>query len=428
MKALITAFTIFLVLNSFGQKEIKLPELDTKKNTYTLDFSPDPKEKKVISAYMKGTTEIDSLRFWAEGTILLQSVMVTVITEDKNNKIKVDIVKDHWKDSKINGYTKDGVFQESFNTANKFGIVITSEEPNIPFHLAVWTSGEHIPNMTTLYYPVSENNNTQHVKTINTNSSKKQSPMDVSTNSNSLMYIVIGALGLIAILLALILLKKKPSKTLSILLFLFLGQQYVCANASPSSSGVFEAASSLVNNADGVLEFFQNAQTVGNEIQRQLSPSDGDSSPQVHPAGGPRLPSSCLPQNIEYTDPNESNCACLDLAYRDLNQRRLNLERLRIVYAHAMKKINAGIAFGDNVSGIHGVSGLAWQSQKMIILKKSIPTLNKAYDDKYAEMIHTLEENLRKIEECEANLGYENWYNIAGFIYYQFMADKYKRN
>lgn len=428
MKALITAFTIFLVLNSYGQKKIKPPELDTKKNTYTLKFSPDPKEKKVISAYMKGTTEIDSLRFWAEGTVLLQSVMVTVITEDKNDKIKVDIVKDHWNDSKINGYTKDGVFQESFNTANKFGIVITSEKPNIPFHLAVWTSGEHIPNMATLYYPISENSNTQNVKVTNTNLPNKQSSMDISTNSNSLMYIIIGVLVFIAILLTLLLLKKKPSKTISILLFFFLGQQYVSADASPSSSGVFEAVSGLVNDADGVLEFFENAQTVSNEIQRRLSPSDDESSPRVDPAGGPRLPSSCLPQNIGRMDANESNCACLDSAYRDLNRRRLNLERLRIIYAHAMKKINAGIAFGDSVSGIHGVSGLAWQSQKMIILKKSIPNLNKAYDDKYAEMIHALEENLRDIEECEANLGNENWYSNAGFIYYQFMADKYKRN
>ncbi len=131
---------------------------------------------------------------------------------------------------------------------------------------------------------------------------------------------------------------------------------------------------------------------------------------------------------INYETDNEAGCACLEKEYDNLNNRRLNLERLRVIYAHAMKKINAGIAFGDNVSGVHGVSGLAWQSQKMIILTKSIPTLNKAYDDKYAEMIHALEENLRAIENCEAMLGYDNWYNHAGFIYYQFMADKYKRN
>jgi hypothetical protein len=124
---------------------------------------------------------------------------------------------------------------------------------------------------------------------------------------------------------------------------------------------------------------------------------------------------------------NEAGCACLEKEYDNLNNRRLNLERLRVIYSHAMKKINAGIAFGDDVSAVHGVSGLAWQSQKMIILTKSIPTLNKAYDDKYAEMIHALEENLRAIEQCESMLGYDNWYNHAGFIYFQFMADKYKR-
>ena len=127
-------------------------------------------------------------------------------------------------------------------------------------------------------------------------------------------------------------------------------------------------------------------------------------------------------------DEQDEGCDCLEKAYAELNQRRLNLEKLRIIFAHAMKKINAGIAFGDGVSAVHGVSALIWQKQKFIILKESIPTLNNAYDDKYAEMISALEENLREIDRCEAILGYENWYNHAGFIYYQFMADKYKRN
>lgn len=126
-------------------------------------------------------------------------------------------------------------------------------------------------------------------------------------------------------------------------------------------------------------------------------------------------------------DSNEEGCICLENAYAELNERRINLEKLRIIFTHSMTKINAGIAFGDNVSGVHGVSGLAWQSQKMIILTESIPTLNRAYDSKYMEMMESLEINLREIERCEAILGYENWYNHSGFIYFSFMADKYKR-
>ncbi len=711
MKSLFTAVFLLTTALSFAQEEIKLPDLDTENKVYVLEFSPDPKNEQVISAYMKGTTEADSLRFWAEGTPLTQNVMVTVYTPDKMDIIKVDIVKDHWEDSKIDGYTKDGVFQQSFGTANKFGIVISSEKPNIPFHLAVWTTGENLPYMGSLYYPASED----PAGTNNfSNTSLSQESKSVSQNgNNTLMYIIIGVLILIAIFLALLVIKKKSGKALGIFICFFLAHQIAHADAIATNSIAWHAFSHLLDSADDLNEWLEKARNTAGSIEILLDPSDSDYRPEVDPAGGPRLPSSCLPprfgnngggnsevQNRNYgssgsegtgttlessssfdtasnpdsgsdiddqgrpsydaqgepilyddsknpkydskgdaidygdIDPNgdfdskgrlkydskgdpisyddaknpkydangkkidydtdsakdnldqngrpkydsngqpisyddskypkydskgdpidygdidpkgdfdskgrpkkdakgqpinydeskypkydskgkpieygdsrkdgnksnnsktpagdknktsskngsveigfripkseikqlleievpvskkesipisrrnyaeaniagflmlatmendqqEAGCACLDLAYRDLNRRRLNLERLRVIFAHAMKKINAGISFGDNVSGVHGVSGLAWQSQKMIILKESIPTLNRAYDSKYAEMIQALEENLRKIEECEVMLGNENWYNHAGFIYYQFMADKYKRN
>ena len=155
MKNAILVLFLCITGLSFSQEEIKMPELDTNGKVYTLEFSPDSQNKKVISAYMKGETEKDSLRFWAEGTTLLQKVMVTVITGN-DDAIKVDIVKDNWEDSKINGHTKNGLFQESFETAGKFGIVVTSAKGNIPFQLAVWTTGENIPFMGNLYYPASQ--------------------------------------------------------------------------------------------------------------------------------------------------------------------------------------------------------------------------------------------------------------------------------
>ncbi|MBT8376305.1 MAG: hypothetical protein KJO22_05515, partial [Bacteroidia bacterium] len=195
MKYLITSLALILSLNALGQDEIKMPDLDTNSKVHVLKFSPDPKEKNINSAYMRGNTVADSLRFWAEGTILPQSVMVTVISEDKETNIKVDIVKDHWEDSKISGLTENGLFQESFDTAGKFGIVISSEKPKLPFHLAVWTTGEHIPDMATLYYPVSEDSNSKKTEVSNTNLENDEAIMNTSTDSNesnTLMYVLIG--------------------------------------------------------------------------------------------------------------------------------------------------------------------------------------------------------------------------------------------
>lgn len=677
MKKLLLHIILLFSFVAFAQDEIKMPELDTGNQVYTLEFSPDSQNEEVISAYMQGETEKDSLRFWAEGTTLLQKVMVTVIT-DKNSDIKVDIVKDNWTDSKINGLTNNGIFQEAFETAGKFGIVVTGPKLNVPFQLAVWTTGENIPFMGNLYYPANEAAAERSGQVLNiSNSNSPAQNSIVPSSTNTILYVVIGFFSIIIILLVLLLVKKKSAKTLLILICFVLGQQISSAGARPSLSEVFTGALKFVHeNHDGIQDFFEGANNVANEIMRRLSADDEDAQANADPRGGPRLPSSCIPPQfgtnrdgnndttgsgmqgssnssssdssyeplttssnsnsdgsdninydeynssglpvydsnneridypittdagrpkydingnpIQYREPvhndevgpygrpvydrnnkpieypvfgddkrpkydingdpiryaegetesrpaldankkpiqydnydrpkydnngnpidyhkddisnptkqnkdsgfpvndkeniektkknspngipmaalktsdviknievslniekykdfnktyeeanvlgliksmmpnendNEAGCACLEKEYTNLNNRRLNLERLRVIYSHAMKKINAGIAFGDNVSGVHGVSGLAWQSQKMIILTESIPTLNKAYDDKYAQMIHALEENLRAIENCESMLGYDNWYNHAGFIYFQFMADKYKR-
>ncbi len=213
MKTILTAIIILMSTLCYSQEEIKLPDLDTENKVYILKFSPDPQNEKVISSYMKGETENDSLRFWAEGTTLLQKVMVTVITTDKNSSIKVDIVKDNWEDSKINGYTKKGLFQESFETAGKFGVVITSPKPNISFQLAVWTTGENMPFMGNLYYPASEEAASRRGQMItDVNLTSQQQNGVLSNDSNTILYLIIGFFCIIIFLLVLLLVKKKAAK------------------------------------------------------------------------------------------------------------------------------------------------------------------------------------------------------------------------
>lgn len=657
MKKLIYFLTFTFSIIVFGQEEIKMPELDNTKKVYTLKFSPDPNNEQVISAYMKGTTEKDSLRFWAEGTIFTQKIMVTVFTENKNDVVKVSIVKNHWEDNKITGETKNGSFQESFDTAGKFGIVIASKTPDISFYLAVWTGGEQLAGINNIYRSVSNQNTT--INTTNTNGAIEKT----NQNDNSgalLMYLLIGALIIIILLLAIMVFRKKKNHGLMLFLLLFIIQQSSFAGAQEFSAPGFGGVGIKYPGVMDIINFANKLPDMVRNGRRYLDDEyDLEGEANLGNQGGPGIPSSCIPDNnqdedniqngqngrdgrdgvdgrngidgingadgqdandpnngmdgndgfdgnngtngnngdnnddkykprlddsgkpkydkdgipinydnskypkydkngnpinyaehdpngnfdskgrprfdknkkpIEYDDQDypkydskgnpinynpddfvnppkrnkvggthqnnkenpekgkkssyissksvfnykiyraykldinalkvlnnrenlkpvkyseanmfpfislssfntsnnrEEGCDCLKSEYEKMNTRRLNLERLRIIYAHAMKKINAGIAFGDGVSAVHGVSALVWQNQKMIILKKSIPTLNKAYDDKYREMIEALEENLKRIGECEALLGYENWYNHAGFIYYQFMADKYKRN
>jgi len=423
-KYLSILFLLFITTVSFGQKT-KIPELDVGKKTYSLDFKPDYKNEQILSAYIKGETEIDSLKFLANGTIAIQKVMITVASTDKDAKITIDIVKGNWKNIKRSGKTINGYYEESFDTAGQFGIIIHSDKPNTPFYMAVWASGEIMPNSTTLFYPASEYK-TRIAKEKNINNSNNQ---DNSTkNSNSLLYIVIGVLVIIAILLLLLVLKKKSTKTLTLLAVLIFSQTTMFAGIIPSNPmEVMDAIVKIDGQRSHLDDFKKTIDDLkdGNLDYDFLDDSDSNAVPDIDDRAEPQLPSSCL----NNTDSRfKEGCKCLDRAYEELNTLRFKFEKLRIIYSNTKKMSSKAIAFGDNVSGGMGsISALAWQKEKRGI-EKSLKGLDKAYDAKYTEFIKLLYTNLKQIDACEAKLNFSEWYSKVGFIYFDFMKDKYNRN
>ena len=160
--------------------------------------------------------------------------------------------------------------------------------------------------------------------------------------------------------------------------------------------------------------------------------ADGDSgkgagSPIDDEDRGPNPPSA----PVESPNPSggrdrekEAGCTCLEAAYADLLKQRYSLEKLLKIGQHTKKVTDFGISFGDDFSGVHGVSGLAWQTARAKVIK-SIEKFDITYDNKYKELIDKLYNILIKIDECENKLGYENWYSHSGFIYYEFMKVRY---
>ncbi|WP_339918282.1 hypothetical protein [Yeosuana marina] len=147
------------------------------------------------------------------------------------------------------------------------------------------------------------------------------------------------------------------------------------------------------------------------------NPAKGGPSPQSAPGDSPN------PQS-ERDKEKEAGCKCLEEAYANLQKRRYSLEKLLKIGQHTKKVTDYGISFGDDFSGVHGVSGLAWQKQRAEILK-SIDQFDVTYTNKYNELIDRLYDTLIQIDECELKLGYENWYSQSGFIYYEFMKVRY---
>jgi hypothetical protein len=155
------------------------------------------------------------------------------------------------------------------------------------------------------------------------------------------------------------------------------------------------------------------------DAYQPLTRDDPTYQPNYRPPGAPEVPSNC--EGVE-------GCgSCYQDAHAELNRVRTSLERLRVAYKATKDFATKSIAFGDTASGIHAVTGLAWQVERDKITK-ALEELNHTYDAKHAELIPRLEKALRAISECERKFfGTKDWYNRYGFIYYTFMSDRYKR-
>lgn len=173
------------------------------------------------------------------------------------------------------------------------------------------------------------------------------------------------------------------------------------------------------------------------EAYEKLSDADADAEPELDPEGMPRMPSHCAPSSTDdggdlTMDAGEvrdrEGCECFKKAYERLRFVRRQFEKLRRVYVSTRNYVDWAKAFGDDVSAIHGAAGLAWQAQKLSIMK-SMDELRQSYDEQYERGMESLKTALDMIARCEAeHFDEPDWFNRFGFIYYQFMAERYRRS
>jgi hypothetical protein len=193
-----------------------------------------------------------------------------------------------------------------------------------------------------------------------------------------------------------------------------LAQEEASANQDQQNSGIGEKDPNRQPKKDPERE--QGKGDDAGDIGKGVDPTNEEES------GG----SNAGPRESNEDREKRAGCKCLEEAYADLQEQRYKLTKLLMIGQHTKKVTDFGISFGDDFSGVHAVSGLAWQKQRAKVLK-SIEKFDTTYNNKYKELIDKLYKALIQIDECESKLGYENWYSNAGFIYYEFMREKYKR-
>jgi len=171
------------------------------------------------------------------------------------------------------------------------------------------------------------------------------------------------------------------------------------------------------------LDFFKKKTTNPKDWHKDwdlLSPEDEGYEEDYEPEGMPEVPLQCA-ESDECKD-------CFEPAYERLRNVRIRFEKLRRIYAWTKAYKERAFALGDSASGIHGLAGLAWVGER-VKLERTYKQFEASYDRKYEELLHELRASLEQIAACEEDVyGEKGWYNRFGFIYYQFMADRYRRS
>lgn len=177
----------------------------------------------------------------------------------------------------------------------------------------------------------------------------------------------------------------------------------------------------LTKEVDGLASTLQKGLEVwkNREAFEPLDSADLDYEPELAPPGAPRVPLRC--SLISRCGP------CLRKAHANLDDVRRKLENNRIVLAHYKRYMQKIFDAAKALGGLHGMLGVA-AIKEQTEWNELIRETESRYDTRYMILMIELEEALRQVESCEAvYLNDPGWYDRFGFVYYEFMAARYRR-
>lgn len=381
--------------------------------------------------------------FYVEGHTMFQFIDVYVMSNYGDPNFKVDLVNTNWGDivfSDETGKAVDGIVHFKLRAQEKFGIHVHPSKEPVNYSIVITASEPSKTYLGSAFkkatkYDLGEDQS----DTVNVSNTS-----DSNSNSNMILYIIIGiALLVIGFLAAKVSAKNKKIGLIIIILMsssLSLLAQATAPWNLPSDMSIEEYGEYVETTRNdgpnsrwedfdqlrkGLDRFNKLNDQVGKALGTFKASRDyydsytglSDCMRSGPPPGMPRIPSFCETDDCK---------DCFRDARQRFNKNRYTFEQLQTIYNCTKDFTDKAIAFGDNVSGYHGVSGLAWQSQKGGIYK-SIKELNDAYDSKRKELLESQLEILMALNNCEAEHGLEDWYDRFGYLYFEFTQMHYKR-
>jgi hypothetical protein len=411
-----------------------------------LALNADPDIPKGKVAVMRGEADGQGHRFVVRGLDVMQPVAVTAFAEKTGLPLRTAVYKENWEQTVRDETTGErGRVNLRFRTAGDFGVWVKGEgaEP-VPYYLVVWAGDA-------LELPVpSPFRNATAAELNGSGGTTAAAGAGGGLGTTAWLGIVAGLLVVIGGLLVLVLRGQRRasgpaagSSATAVLLLTVLAGPALASPPLPVSgreaAEAYERAGyeQLSRNNEGggsdgpsasdllgtLGEAYENIRSAAELAQEYglLHPSDEAAQPNYRPEGMPDVPSACAG--------NTACTECYTEAQGNMNQARRALERLRSIGVATKKRTDKAISLGDAGSGaIPGsVAALAWIKEKKGI-EAELETFKGAYDNKYRELLRNLHDHLLAVGRCEEQLGVRDWYNRYGFMYYQFMEERYKRN
>ena len=431
-------FVLFALI--FSTVAIAQPyTLDKEIVPFRLELTEDSKMEGAMSAAANGTLTDKIQYIFVKGCNAFQFVDVYIFSNFGDPDFTAELSRNTWGDiesTQSTGSSKNGIINFKLRAEGDFGFKLLPTGKLINYTVIVFASPEIKEYMGSAFKSMDAEDSENNSEAASSNGG----------SSNTTLYILLGvALLVIGFLAARLLGRKKAAVVLAIIgLSSFqpifaqpgfgdtMGVEVVDMDDIRSAryeERLRELGRDIFDGAgDAIDEGLDRLGEVGEAIEederyrtvRDLYDSYvglGDCISSVPPPGMPRIPSFCTTDDCG---------SCFLAAREEFNEVRYTFERLRLIYSCTKTFTDRAIAFGDNVSGVHGVSGLAWQSEKRKI-EKSVKDLQKAYDDKYVELLDQMKQALMALNQCEAEHGIEDWYDRFGYMYYEFTAMNYRR-
>lgn len=428
-----------------------------------LDLAPMQNLPGAKGGQVTGITTEGGHYFYVKGHGMTQPVDV-ILEAIKPADVKLEIYLATWdKPLRTASTAKNALATHKLTAYGEFGIRVVGE-PGVSYWLSIVANAEQSPQLASPFVKTPE-------VTSDTPQSALNSQLPVAEKAESTsrwLFIVIGLLVIIIGLLIALLMRKKTTVVPVVMWvgFTFCFQNLVDVPfvlASDEGAHYLDDSGPVYRPGDfferpprdaakddpwiptGSTPFEGADKAASQTVEYLKRIKDGVAAWEAYqsldtcmriasPPAAPQVPSFCgVVQNGDGTLTNSQNdtaaeqCSeCFVTAREQFNKARIDLEKLRVIYSCTKKMSNAAIASGDSMSGIHGYTGIYWQRIRQDI-SQSVDKMEKAYDQKYPELIGKLQQSLISMSICEAQYGMADWYDRTGFIYYEFMSDAYKR-